>query len=426
MIPKKINDDQGRLFESRLSELLDPDNNLLLLGQLIDWEELEESLKDYFDQEKGAQGKPIRLIAGVLMLQHMTGISDERVGVEWEQNPYWQHFCGYDYLQWKFPMHPSSLSRWRKRLGKEGIQKVLQATLKVALRVGLVKESSFENVIVDTTVMPKAVAYPTDARLYYKGLRTLVRRAKQWSLPLRQSYTFLSKRALRKAGQYCHARQMKRAKREVSRLHTYFGRVIRDIERQIEGKQREAKTFAPLLKICNHVFEQKREDKDKIYSIHAPEVECISKGKAHKKYEFGCKTSIVITHKEGLALAVSAEHGRPYDGHTLKSSLETAQQLTGKAIKKGFVDKGYRGHKVEGIEVYISGKRGLSPYYKKLLRRRQAIEPHIGHMKSDGRLDRNYLKGRVGDHLHAILCGVGHNLRMILGWLKRLTPLKTA
>ena len=426
MIPKKTNHDQGRLFESRLSEMLDPHNNLRLLADLIEWGQLEEELKVYFDQEKGARGKPIRLVAGVLMLQHMTDISDEQIAVEWEQNPYWQYFCGYDYLEWKFPMHPSSLSRWRKRLGKEGLQKVLQATLKLALATGLFKASSFQSVIVDTTVMPKAVAYPTDARLYYKGLRTLVRKAKQSNLPLRQSYTFLSKRALRKTCQYAHARQMKRAKREMRRLHTYFGRVIRDIERLIQGRKQEEQNFSSLLKICNHVFRQQRTDKDKIYSIHEPEVECIAKGKAHKKYEFGCKASIVLTHKEGLALSVSAEHGRPYDGHTLKASLKLAEELTGRAIKKGFVDRGYKGHQVEGIEIYISGKRGLSEHYKKLLRRRQAIEPHIGHMKSDGRLDRNHLKGKLGDQLHAILCGVGHNLRMVLGWLRQQTRLKTA
>lgn len=417
MTPKKTNHSQNRLFQSRLSEILDPTNRLLLLADLTDWKELEESLSPYFNSERGAAAKPIRLVAGIFMLQHMSGLSDEQVMIGWVQNPYWQYFCGYDYMQWTFPLDPSSLSRWRKRLGKEGLEKILKATLRVALDLKIVKEESLVSVIVDTTVMAKNIAYPTDAKLYYKGIQLLVKEAKSEGLGLRQTYTFLSKKALRKAQQYAHARQMKRAKKELKRLKTYLGRVYRDIERQVEGKAK--KRLNPLLKITEKVLLQKREDKDKIYSLHEPTVECIVKGKTHKKYEFGCKASLVLTHKEGIALSVNAHHGKPYDGHTLQECLEQAEKLTGKKIKRGFVDKGYRGHKVEGAEIYITGRRGLTKHYKKLLKRRQAIEPHIGHMKSDGKLGRNYLKGRLGDHLNAVLCAIGHNLRMIL---RRMTP----
>jgi IS5 family transposase len=414
MKPKRVNHNQGSLLETRLSELLDPQNRLRLLADLIDWEELEGQLSIHFSNEKGAPGKPIRLVSGVLMLQHMTGLSDEQMAVGWVQNPYWQYFCGYDYLQWRFPMDPSSLSRWRKRLGEEGLEKILQATLKLALRIGIVKTNSYETVIVDTTVMEKNIAYPTDARLYYRSLQKLVREAKRHGIVLRQTYTFLSKQALRKTHQYAHARQMKRAKREMRRLRTYLGRVHRDIRRQIEKQKALQNSLMSLLKITNHILHQQKTDKDKIYSVHEPEVECISKGKAHKKYEFGCKTSIVLTHKEGLVLSMNAMHGKPYDGHTLEESLERAESQTGTTIKRGFVDKGYRGHSVENKEIYITGKRGLSRHYKNMLKRRQAIEPHIGHMKNDGKLDRNYLKGKLGDLINAVLCGIGHNLRLIL------------
>lgn len=417
MTPKKTNHAEGRLFQSRLSEILDPCDKLRLLADLTDWKSLEDNLEPYFKSDRSAPAKPVRLVAGVLMLQHMSGLSDEHVIMGWVQNPYWQYFCGYDYLQWTFPLDSSSLSRWRKRLGKEGLQKILQATLRVALDLKIVKEASFENVIIDTTVMAKNVSYPTDAKLYYNGVRVLVKEAKKQGLHLRQTYTFLSKTALRKACQYAHARQMKRAKREIKRLKTYLGRVHRDIQRQIQGKVK--KQLFPLLKITEKILNQKREDKNKIYSLHEPEVECIAKGKAHKKYEFGCKASLVITHKEGIALCVNAHHGKPYDGHTLQACLDQAQEVTGKAIKRGFVDKGYRGHQVEGTEIFITGKRGLTRHYKKLLNRRQAIEPHIGHMKSDGKLGCNYLKGRLGDHLNAVLCAIGHNLRMIL---RRMEP----
>lgn len=414
MKPKRVNHSQGSLLEARLSELLDPHNRLRLLADLIDWKELEGQLDSYFHSEKGAPGKPIRLVSGVLMLQHMTGLSDEQMAVGWIQNPYWQYFCGYDYLQWKFPMDPSSLSRWRQRLGEKGLEKILQATLKLALRVGIVKTNSFETVIVDTTVMEKNIAYPTDARLYYRSLQKLVKEAKRHDIALRQTYTFLSKQALRKTHQYAHARQMKRAKREMRRLHTYLGRVHRDIQRQIDKQKDLQNPLTSLLKITNHILYQQKTDKDKIYSVHEPEVECISKGKAHKKYEFGCKASIVLTHKEGFVLLMKAMHGKPYDGHTLEESLNRAENLTGTKVKRGFVDKGYRGHSVENKEIYISGKRGLSRHYKNMLKRRQAIEPHIGHMKNDGKLDRNYLKGKLGDLINAVLCGIGHNLRLIL------------
>jgi len=206
---------------------------------------------------------------------------------------------------------------------------------------------------------------------------------------------------------------MKKAKSEIRKLHTYLGRVYRDIERQIKRKPKCPNILKTLLHITKHVLSQRKADKDKIYSIHEPGVECISKGKTHKKYEFGCKTSIVLTHKEGFVLSMQALHGKPYDGHTLKMSLEQAEVCTGKRVKKGFVDRGYKGHQVENKEIYMSGERGLSRHYKNLLKRRQAIEPHIGHMKNDGKLNRNYLKGKFGDKIHAVLCGIGHNLRLI-------------
>ena len=214
--------------------------------------------------------------------------------------------------------------------------------------------------------------------------------------------------------QYAHARQMKRSEREKKRLKTYLGRVMRDVQRKIADRGVLQKLFKPLLSIIEKLLLQNRESKNKIYSIHEPHVECISKGKAHKKYEFGCKTSLVVTHKDGLALSLQAFHGNPYDGHTLQKSVISAEELSKKEIKKIFVDKGYRGCVLANKEVHISGKKkGVTEYLKKQIKRRQAIEPHIGHLKNEGKLRRNYLKGRLGDFLNALLCGIGHNLRLI-------------
>ena len=415
MKPKKINQDQGLLFQQRLSNQLNPGHELYILSKLVDWRYFEQEFSNLFSESKGAPAKPVRLVTGILMLQHMYGLSDEEVVHFWIENPYWQFFCGYDHLQWQFPIDPSSLSKWRKRLGEKGMEKILGFTIKMALDTGAVKASSFKNVIVDTTVMPKNITYPTDSKLYFKGIRTLVRMAKNHQIELRQSYTFLSKKALRKACQYAHARQMRRARRECKRLKTYLGRAYRDVKRKVSRNRLLKAIFMSIFDVIERVLMQEKGSKNKVYSIHEPHTECISKGKPHKKYEFGCKASLVITHKEGLALSTEALQGNPYDGHTLKHVLAKAENFSGVTIEKAFVDKGYKGHGIEDKKVFISGqKRGVTRWVKGQMKRRQAIEPHIGHMKSDGKLNRNFLKGILGDKLNAILCGIGHNLRLII------------
>ena len=193
----------------------------------------------------------------------------------------------------------------------------------------------------------------------------------------------------------------------------------RDVTRKIQGNKTLEAIFQPTLEVIEQVLTQDKHSKNKVYSIHEPKVECISKGKAHKKYEFGCKTSIIITHKEGLALGTEALHGNPYDGHTLQNAVKKAESLNGINIEQVFVDKGYKGHGIEDKQVFISGqKKGVTRWIKGQIKRRQAIEPHIGHMKNDGKLDRNFLKGELGDKLNALLCGIGHNIRLILNFLK--------
>ena len=415
MKPSKTNHEQDLMFQQRLSDQLNPRHSLVILSQLIDWEDLEKEFSGLFVEKGGAPAKPVRLVTGLFMLQHMSNFSDENVVQQWVESPYWQFFCGYDYFQWSFPINPSSLSRWRKRLGEKGMKKILACTLKTALNLGAVKATSLKKVIVDTTVMPKNITYPTDSKLYCRAIHTLANMAKSYNIDLRQTYTFLSKRALRKCSQYAHARQMKRARKQCKKLKTYLRRMKRDIERKISGKEFLKVIFYPTLEVIEKVLIQEKDTKKKIYSIHEPSVECISKGKIHKKYEFGCKTSIVLTHKEGFVLGLEALHGNPYDGHTLDTALKNAEKISNKPIEKVFVDKGYRGHKVEGKEIFLSGQRkNVRSSIKSQIRRRSAIEPHIGHMKSEGKLERNYLKGVLGDKLNALLCGVGHNLRLIV------------
>lgn len=417
MAPKRTNHQQDLFFEKRLSTQLNPNHRLLLLGSLIDWQELEKELSGYF-QEVGAPAKPVQLIAGIFMLQQMSGLSDALVVRSWVENPYWQLFCGYDFLQWEFPIHPSTLSIWRQRLGKEGMRKIHQAVLRTALAGELIDVSEMSKVIVDTTVMPKNISYPTDAKLYFKSLRSLNRLADTYKIKIRQSYTFLAKRALRECGRLAHGRKMKAAAREVRRLHTFLGRVLREIQRASQKDKELGQILKEPLQVIQKIYDQKRFDTNKIYSVHEPHVHCISKGKAHKKYEFGCKVSVVTTHQHGLVLLSEAHEGNPFDAHTLEDVIEKSESVTGVKIRRAVVDKGYRGHKMKGLEVMISGMRNLTHHFKRVVKRRQAIEPIIGHMKSEGRLGRNYLKGILGDALNAILCGIGQNMRWLLNRLE--------
>jgi len=414
MKPIKKITHQSNFLSPWLCTILNSSHELYKLAGKIDWKTLEDEFEVLFVENKGAPAKPVRLVVGIMMLQHMYDYSDEGVVEEWIENPYWQFFCGEQQLQWGLPIDPSSLPRWRKRIGKDGMNKILEETIKTALRTGTVNARSLQKAIVDTTVMEKNITFPTDSKTQYKAIKRLVKMAKEYDIPLRQSYIHIARKRLIKAGRYSHARQMKRAKKERNKIKTYLGRLYRDIQRKIDGNEFLRSAFKGVFEIIKKILTQTKDSKNKVYSLHEPHVECISKGKAHKKYEFGCKTSFVITHKEGLALGAAALHGNPYDGHTLLESLKDAESNSGKKINQAFVDKGYKGHGIKDKKIFISGqKRGMTSWFKKQLKRRQAIEPHIGHMKSDGKLGRNFLKGKIGDQLNAALCGIGHNLRMV-------------
>jgi IS5 family transposase len=424
MRPKSSNSTpQGDLFRSRLENILNRNHELYRLAELVSWEAFDEEFGVLYAEKKGRPGIPIRLLVGLTYLGHAFGLSDEEVVRRWPENPYWQFLCGESYFQHKLPIDPSSLSRWRKRIGEEGAQFVLKQTVVAGLKSETVKEFSLNRVSVDTTVQCKAVRYPTDSRLYNRSRQRLVNLAQKHDIPLRQSYARLGPRAELKTGRYLHARQSKRAKREIKRLKTFLGRVYRDICRKLEQRPEVRVLFAEELTKAEQLLSQERQSKNKLYSLHAPEVECIAKGKVHKKYEFGVKVSVATTNRDNFVVGMFAEHGNPYDGHTLSRALRQIKEITGKAIERCYVDRGYRGHGIEDTEVFISGrKRGMTPQMKRELKRRSAIEPVIGHMKADGKLDRNYLAGVLGDKINALLCGAGHNIRTILRKLREMLP----
>lgn len=409
---------QTNLFRDRLENILNREHELYRLASIIDWGMVERQFGKFYS-EKGRPGIPIRLMIGLTYLEHAFGFSDEEVVARWVENPYWQYFCGEEYFQHKMPIDPSSLTRWRKRIGEEGAEAILAATVRAGIASKAVKESSFERINIDTTVQPKAIAFPTDAKLYNHGREILVRISQEAGIQLRQTYSRIGSMAAMMAGRYFHARQAKRGKREVKKLKTILGRVYRDVERKIAEKPEAESFYSSTLGLIGRLLEQGRHDKEKLYSLWAPEVECIAKGKSHRKYEFGVKVSVATTNRDNFVVGMQAIHGNPFDGHTLQQALTQVERLTCRKPERCYVDRGYRGNGVQDVTVLISGqKRGITPTMKKELKRRSAIEPVIGHMKEDGKLGRNYLRDILGDKINALLCGVGQNLRIILRRLR--------
>jgi IS5 family transposase len=406
------------LFRERLEAIIDVRHALVRLAGIVPWSRFEEAFGRFY-RPLGRPAKPTRLMVGLHYLKHVHDLSDEEVVARWVENPYWQFFCGFDFFQHEVPIDASTMTRWRQRIGPAGLEEMLKASVAVALDTGVARPSSLERVSVDTTVQPKAIAHPTDSRLYWKALQTLVRQAKRYGIALRQSHTRLAKGAMVRAGRYAHARQFRRMRRALKQLRTYLGRVYRDVGRKIAGNPALEARFARLLGLIERLMAQKPKDKDKLYALHAPEVVCIAKGKARTPYEFGAKIGIAVTNREGLVLAAKAFAGNPYDGHTLAATLDQAAAISGVAAERVYVDKGYRGHDYAGAgRVMIAGsRRGLTATMRRELKRRSAIEATIGHMKTDGRLDRNFLLGHAGDAINALLAAAGYNLRLVLAAL---------
>ena len=408
-----------------LPQLLNPEHPLHQLAEAINWQVFEDEFGKLYAEGVGRPALPTRMLAGLHHLKHLYRVSDEVVVASWVENPYWQYFCGGHYFQHRFPCDPTSLVKWRQRVGAEGIAQLLKESLATAQRQAALKPEEINCVNVGTTVRGKAIAFPTDARLYHKARRALVRLARQLSFRLRRSYERVGKKALVRQGRYAAARQLRRARRETKKLRAYLGRVLRNVERYC-GPLREGQ--ARLLLLARRILEQRREDRAKVYSVQAPEVGCIAKGKVHKRYEFGCKVRVVTTSKAGWMIGIDAGHGNPYDGATLKPAPEQVGELTGVKPEEAFVDKGYRGaqHHPAGVAVYISGRKNLSGRLRKLLRRRSAIEPVIGHTKQDHGMERNYLRGQAGDRINALLSGCGWNLKKLWRELAENSRLCTA
>ena len=370
---------------------------------------------------------PIRLMVALLYLKHAYNESDESLVERWAQDVYFQFFSGQVYFEPRLPCDPAQISRFRRVLGEAGVEQLLKTTFEAAVTMGAVKKTEFEHVIVDTTVQSKAIAHPTDSRLLEVAREKIARLAKRAGIQLKQTHEREGKTLRRKAGGYAHAKQFKRLRGVLKRQRTILGRLLREVRRKMHGVADAARLqLDTWVQRAERIHKQRPKDKNKLYALHAPEAECIGKGKARQPYEFGVKVSLAVTHENGLMVGARSFPGNPYDGHTLAAQIEqtnTLLQDIGVKPTTAIVDLGYRGvdKELAPLEVIHRGKfKSLTPKQRTWLKRRQAIEPLIGHAKADHRMDRCWLKGAEGDALHAVLCAAGFNIRWLLRAIVRL------
>jgi IS5 family transposase len=419
MKPKPTPRDAFELFQAHFDQLLNPKHELVVLANKIDWPGMEVAFADCYSPDMGAPAKAVRLMVGLHYLKYAFDESDESVVTRWVENPYWQYFCGYTHMQHECPIHPTSMTKWRNRVGVDRLEELLKETIRLAVCEKQLPQRDLQRITVDTTVQEKNITYPTDSKLLYKAIRKLGDAAKARGIGLRQSYVRVGKAASVMAGRYAHAKQFKRMRRQLRKLRTYVGRLIRDIRRKAPDID---EGLATLLDRADRIRRQQPKDKNKLYSLHEPQVQCISRGKAHKRYEFGQKVAVATTNRSNWFVAAHLLENNPYDGHTLSDTLVKVEDVTGSSVTDVYVDKGYRGHGYTGgADVHIAGQRrkNTTRAERKRRRRRSAIEPKISHLKSDHRMGRCFLARLCGDAINAVLAAAGSNLRKLLGLLRR-------
>jgi IS5 family transposase len=404
------------LYEG-LQEMLNPKEPMYQLSEKIPWGEIEKEFAKYYI-DFGRPSKPVRLMISLLLLKQMYNLGDETVVERWVQNPYWQYFSGEKDFQWKFPVEPSDLVHFRGRIGEEGVKKILE------ISIGLHGKAAMETeVVVDTTVQEKNITFPTDIKLHKKIIDQCRKIALEEGIGQRQSYRRVVKKLVMAQRFRNHPKNKKKAYAAARKLKTIAGRVVRELERKLSEDSKQK--YEDKIIIFNKILNQRKDDKEKIYSIHEPKVYCVSKGKEHKKYEFGSKASIVMTKKSGIIVGAYSLEKNEYDGHTLPKALDQCQELRGSRPKVAIADRGYKGSgRIGETEILIPKvpKKGRSEYEKKKararFRRRAAIEPIIGHLKTDYRLVRNYLKGVIGDSINLMLAAAAFNFKKLMRKLK--------
>jgi len=444
------------MYRPRLDAMIDLQHPLAVLSKRLPWNQIEEALAPAFERRNragrviqgddlfgatsqlvcagvSAAGRPrlsIRLMASLLYLKHAFNLSDSDLVQRWSQDVVWQHFSGNEFYEPRLPCDPGQIGRFRKAIGEAGVEALLKATIDTAVHTGAIKPVEFERVIVDSTVQEKAIAFPTDSRLLEVARHKLVKSAKTVGIELKQTFVKEGKILRRKAGGYAHAKQYRRLKKTVRRQRTIVAKLMREIERKLvsvlASTPQALQGLRTVLERAARVVTQQPKDARKLYALHAPEVECVSKGKARNPYEFGVKSGIAVTHQSGLVVGARTFPGNPYDGHTLHEQIEQVNILCadhGVAVREAVVDLGYRGVDAANPGVLIKHRgwiRRMTAKERQQLKRRQAVEPVIGHLKADHRMARCWLKGSIGDAINTVLAAAGFNLRWLMRAVVRL------
>jgi IS5 family transposase len=412
MLSKKKTNNQGSLF-LKLEDMLNQRHPIYILSNKVDWKLFEESFKELYCENNGRPAKPIRLMVGLLILKHLRNISDESVVEQWSENVYYQYFCGETEFVPVEPCEASELVHFRHRIGEVGIELILKESIRING-----KDSNESSASIDTTVQEKNITFPTDSKLHRRIIDKCKKIAEKENLPVRQSYTRTLKKLSLDQRFRNHPRNKWKARKADRKEKTIAGRLVRELERNLTPNSKY--TFD--IEIFNRILAQKKNGKNKIYSVHEPDVQCISKGKEHKKYEFGNKVSIIYTQTTGVIIGALGFRN-PYDGHTIEPALEQTQRLLGKATIKTLIgDRGYKGKRqINDTTIEIPkpfSNRKQTQYQqnklKKQFRRRAAIEPINGHLKTDHRLNRNFYKGITGDNINVMLAAAAFNFKRMM------------
>jgi IS5 family transposase len=401
-------------FYSTFEEQLSHTHPLYILGNTIQWQVFEDAFAKHYSATMGAPAKPIRLMVSLLILKQLRNLSDESVVEQWSENSYYQYFSGENYFASKEPCVATELVEFRKRIGEEGIELIFKESIRINGKDG---EKGILSA--DTTVQEKNITFPTDDKLYKKIISRCQDIAQKENIELRQSYTQTVKklsivqRMKRKKGGNVIARKASK------KIKTIAGRLTRELERKLTPQSLQK--WGSDLQLFQKVLSQKKEDSNKIYSLHEPQVKCFSKGKEHKKYEFGSKASFLITQQTGVIVGAMNFTENIHDSKTLPDALQQHERLTGIKAKEVFVDRGYPGPtKIGHTQIHLpKPNKNITLSKRKKHSRRAAIEPVIGHLKHDYRMLKNFLKGSFGDAVNIMLAASAMNFKRMMNLWKK-------
>jgi len=417
----KLKENQRELFRTRLEDLINPNHELALLAKAIDWQYFENEFKRFYS-DKGAPSVPIRTMVGCLLLKHLYNLGDERIPEYWVRDVYFQYFCGGVFFEHKFPFAPSDFVHFRNRVGEEGIAKIFAYSVKLH-GVEVVKQAKF--VLSDTTVQENNTTFPTDAKMCKKVIDKCNSIAEMEGIAQRQKFIKESKQLVRDTYNGQHPKRAKQAKKAKKRLKTIAGKMLRELDRKMSEEQKAC--YQKKMELYHQAVNQQKNDKNKVYSLHKPFTKCIAKGKPHKQYEFGNKVGLITGGKKGkkIILAVQAFLENPFDGHTIEPLLQQMENNKIQLPKELAYDRGGKGKtQIKGVRIIIPSppKKTDTRYQKQTKRKkcksRAAIEPIIGHLKTDYRMQQNYLWNEKGIQINAFMAATAWNLKKMMEKLK--------